>query len=264
MLTEMKSFDELVNEAAEVSIDGWDFSWLDGRATEQRPSWGYQRLLGRRLSSATAALDIQTGGGEVLAGAGAENFPPTLVATEGWPPNVAKATALLHPLGAVVVADEEHPPLPFADAAFDLVTSRHPIAVHWSEIARVLAPGGTYFAQHVGGGANVEISEYFLGPLDRGNRRHHSVEADAARAAGLEIVQCRNERLELEFFDVGAVVFFLRKVVWTVPDFTIDRYRTRLRELHDQIDRDGVFRSTTSRTLLEARAPGLQRVDVVR
>ena len=26
MLTEMKSFDELVNEAAEVSIDGWDFS----------------------------------------------------------------------------------------------------------------------------------------------------------------------------------------------------------------------------------------------
>ena len=118
----------------------------------------------------------------------------------------------------------------------------------------MLAPGGTYFAQHVGGGANVEMSEYFLGPLDRGNRRHHSVEADAARAAGLEIVQCRNERLELEFFDVGAVVFFLRKVVWTVPDFTIDRYRTRLRELHDQIDRDGVFRSTTSRTLLEARA----------
>ena len=53
---------------------------LAGRASEQRPSWGYQRLLGRRLAVATAALDIQTGGGEVLAGAGSENFPPTLVA----------------------------------------------------------------------------------------------------------------------------------------------------------------------------------------
>ena len=251
----MKSFDELVNEAADVPVDGWDFSWLEGRATERRPSWGYQRLLGKRLAAATAALDIQTGGGEVLAGAGTEHFPPTMVATEGWPPNLAKATALLHPLGAVVVADQEEPPLPFADGAFDLVTSRHPATVHWSEIARVLAPRGTYFAQHVGGGANVEISEYFLGPLDQNDRRHHEVEADQASEAGLEIVQCRNERLELEFFDVGAVVFFLRKVVWTVPDFTIDRYCSRLQELHDQIERDGVFRSTTSRTLLEVRSP---------
>ncbi len=255
MTAEMKTFDELVNEAADVPVDGWDFSWLDGRATEQRPSWGYQRLLGRRLSSATTALDIQTGGGEVLAGAGAENFPPTLVATEGWPPNVARASALLRPLGAVVVAHGADSPLPFVAGAFDLVTSRHPATVQWSEIARVLAAGGTYFAQHVGGGTNVEISEYFLGPLERGNRRDHDLEANEARAAGLEIVQCRNERLQLEFFDVGAVVFFLRKVVWTVPDFTIDRYRSRLQDLHDQIERDGVLRSTMSRTLLEARKP---------
>ncbi len=251
----VKSFDELVDEATAASVEGWDFSWLDGRATEQRPSWGYQRLLRGKLAAATAALDIQTGGGEVLAGAGAENFPPTLVATEGWPPNLAKATALLHPLGAVVVADHDEPPLPFADHAFDLVTSRHPATVHWSEIARVLAPGGTYFAQHVGSGTNVEIGEYFLGPLDPGDGRHHEVEADQASAAGLEIVQCRNERLQLAFFDVGAMVFFLRKVIWTVPDFTVDRYRARLKDLHDQIERDGLFHSTTSRTLFEVRKP---------
>jgi SAM-dependent methyltransferase len=196
----------------------------------------------------------------VLAGASAdgENFPPTMVATEGWPPNVAEATARLHPLGAVVVADPEEPPLPFAGGAFDLVTSRHPATVHWTEIARVLAPGGTYFAQHVGGGTNVEVSEFFLGPLVPGqgrNQRDHDVEADRARAADLEIVQCRNERLRLEFFDVGAMVFFLRKVVWTVPGFTVERYRERLRDLHDQIRRDGVFRSAMSRTLFEARKP---------
>jgi len=153
----VSSFDEVVDEAAAASVEGWDFAWLDGRATEERPSWGYQRLLGPRLAVATAALDIQTGGGEVLAGVGAEYFPPTLVATEGWPPNLARAEALLSPLGVVVVDDPGEPPLPFADAAFDLVVSRHPAAVHWSEIARVLAPGGTYLAQHVGGGANVEI-----------------------------------------------------------------------------------------------------------
>ena len=250
-----RSFDSLVAEAEAVSVEGWDFGWLDGRATEQRPSWGYQRLLRDRLAAATAALDIQTGGGEVLAGVGAENFPPTMVATEGWLPNVARATALLHRLGAVVVADPDEPPLPFADAAFDLVTSRHPATVHWSEIARVLEPAGNYFAQHVGGRTNVEISEYFLGSCEPSDRRHHDVEADQARAAGLEVVQCRNERLRLEFFDVGAMVFFLRKVIWTVPDFSVDCYRERLRELHDQIERDGAFRSTMSRTLFEVRKP---------
>ena len=251
----VRAFDELLSEAAAVPVEGWDFSWLDGRATEQRPSWGYQRLLGKKLAAATAGLDIQTGGGEVLAGAGAENFPPTLVATEGWPPNLVKATALLHPLGAFVVAAHEEPPLPFADHAFDLVTSRHPVIVDWSEITRVLAPGGTYFAQHVGGRTNLEISEYFLGPIDPGDGRNDEIEADQARAAGLEIVQCQNERLQLEFFDVGAVVYFLRKVVWTVPDFTVDRYRDRLQDLHAQIQQDGLFRSTMSRTLFEAIKP---------
>ena len=44
-----RSFDDLVAEAVAVPVEGWDFSWLDGRATEQRPSWGYQRLMSQRL-----------------------------------------------------------------------------------------------------------------------------------------------------------------------------------------------------------------------
>ena len=63
-----RSFEDLLDEAMEVPVDGWDFSWLDGRATEERPSWGYQRLLAGKLAMSTAALEIQTGGGEVLAG----------------------------------------------------------------------------------------------------------------------------------------------------------------------------------------------------
>jgi SAM-dependent methyltransferase len=249
------TFDALVDEAAAAPVEGWDFSWLRGRATEERPSWGYQRLLRDRLATASVSLDVQTGGGEVLAGAIGAHRPRTMVATEGWPPNVARAAAQLRPLGALVVAAGEAAPLPFADGAFDLVTSRHPAVVHWSELARVLAPGGTYFAQHVGDGTNREISELFLGPFDTADGRRHEVESAQARAAGLDIVQCRNERLRLAFFDVGAMVFFLRKVVWTVPGFTVERHRERLRELHELIERTGAFHSTMSRTLFEVRKP---------
>ncbi|POX41281.1 SAM-dependent methyltransferase [Streptomyces sp. Ru73] len=251
----VRSFDDLVAEAAEVSVAGWDFSWLEGRATEARPSWGYQRLMGERLAGASAALDIQTGGGEVLAGA--PKLPPLMAATESWPPNVTKATRLLHPLGAVVVADPDEPPLPFADDAFDLVTSRHPATVWWTEIARVLRPGGTYLAQHVGHGSVFELVEYFLGPQSEKTRRarHPDDERAAAEAAGLEITDLRFERLRMEFFDVGAVVYFLRKVIWMVPGFTVDQYRDRLRELHEKIQDEGPFVAHSTRSLFEARKP---------
>lgn len=247
-------FEELIAEADAAPVDGWDFSWLDGRATEQRPSWGYQRHQATRLAAARAALDIQTGGGEVLAEAAV--FPPTMVATESWPPNLARATRLLHPRGAVVVADPDEPPLPFADAAFDLVTSRHPATVWWSEIARVLQPGGAYFAQHVGPASVFELVEYFLGPQPDARRlRDPGTEADEARAAGLEIVQARPERLRVEFNDIGAVVYFLRKVIWMVPGFTVAEYRDRLHDLHRQIVHDGPFVAHSARTLFEARKP---------
>lgn len=249
-----RTFDDLIAEAEAVSVEGWDFSWLDGRATEERPSWGYQRLIGERLPRASAALDVQTGGGEVLAGV--PELPPLMVATEGWPPNVAKATRLLHPRGVAVVADADEPPLPFADAAFDLVVSRHPVRAWWDEIARVLRPGGTYLSQEVGPASVFELVEYFLGPLPEARRKRRPEDARAAAVrAGLDVVDLRSERLRIEFLDVGAIVYFLRKVIWMIPDFTVAAYRDRLRELHAKITTEGPFIAHSSRFLIEARKP---------
>lgn len=251
-----RSFEELVAEAAAVDVSGWDFSWLDGRATEQRPSWGYQKLLGERLATVGAAADLQTGGGEVLAGIA--KFPPTMVATEAWPPNVALATRRLHPRGVVVVADSDEPPLPFADGAFDLVTSRHPVKPWWTEIARVLRPGGAYLAQHVGPESGKEVYEFFLGPRPAGgpaHSRHPERERAEAEAAGLLVRTMRMEALRMEFYDVGAVVYFLRKVIWMVPDFDIERYLDALHRMHERIECDGVFVAHSSRVLVEATRP---------
>ena len=41
-------FDELIAEAESEPIDGWDFAWLDGRATEDRPPWHYSELVAER------------------------------------------------------------------------------------------------------------------------------------------------------------------------------------------------------------------------
>lgn len=250
-----RTFEDLVAEAEAVSVDGWDFSWFEGRATEERPSWGYARAMGERLARASAALDIQTGGGEVLGSV--PRLPPLTVATEGWPPNVARATALLHPRGAVVVASPEDAPLPFADEAFDLVTSRHPVHTYWDEVARVLRPGGRYFSQQVGPASVFELVEYFLGPQteEARNGRHPDRARAAAEAAGLDVVDLRPERLRIEFHDIGAVVHFLRKVIWMVPGFTVDEYRPQLRALHERIEAKGPFVAHSTRFLIEASKP---------
>ncbi len=218
----MTRFDELVADGAAAPVEGWDFAWFEGRATEERPPWGYADLMRARMARAEAALDIETGGGEVLATLARP--PALLVATEGWWPNVEVARTRLRPLGARVVAVADSPTLPFADASFDLVVSRHPVVVLWGEIARVLRPGGTYLSQQIGAGTNRELTDFMMGPQPINVSRSAAHARAGAESVGLEIVDLREAALRVEFFDVGAVVHFLRKVHWTVPGFTPDAY----------------------------------------
>ncbi|CAN7450562.1 methyltransferase domain-containing protein [Terrabacter sp. LjRoot27] len=248
----MRTFDELVGEAVAADVTGWGFGWLDGRATEERPPWGYARLLAARLPEAAAALDLDTGGGEIVAEVPV--LPDRMVVTEGWAPNVERARALLADRGVEVVPVAQGDSLPFPDASFDLVTSRHPVRPDWDEIARVLVEGGTYLAQHVGPASAFELIEYFLGPLpqERLGRDPHA-EARAARAAGLEVVDLRTARCRMEIRDVGAVVWLLRKCVWWVPDFSVEGYRDALERLDAELRAGRPFVAHSTRHLIEAR-----------
>ena len=246
----MRSFDDLVAEADAADVTGWGFGWLGGRATEERPPWGYARLLAGRLAEVGSALDVDTGGGEVVDEA--PIFPERMCVTEPWPPNLAEARARLGPRGVEVAEVAPGGPFPFADESFDLVSSRHPIRPQWDEIHRVLVPGGSYLAQHVGPDSAAELTEFFLGHQESGDARDPRREVAAATGAGLTVTDLRTARLRMEFFDVGAVVWILRKCVWWVPDFSVTRFREALHEMDAEIRRTGSFVAHSSRHLIEA------------
>ncbi|ONI82170.1 SAM-dependent methyltransferase [Saccharothrix sp. ALI-22-I] len=246
----MPTFEDLVAEGEAVPTEGWDFSWFTGRATEQRPSWGYAGLLADRMAKAEAALDIQTGGGEVLATIPVA--PPVLAATESWPPNLDIARRTLAKFNADVRELDDAAPLPFPSDHFDLVVSRHPVLTRWDEVRRVLRPQGTYLSQQVGAGSVRELTDAMMGPQPVDPSRSPMVVVAEAEAAGLEVVDLRQEALRMEFYDIAAVVHFLRKVIWIVPDFTVDAYRDRLSRLHDFIERHGPFVAHSQRFLIEA------------
>jgi SAM-dependent methyltransferase len=256
------TFADLIAEGEAVPTEGWDFSWFDGRATEERPRWGYSRLLAERIGRAEAALDVQTGGGEVLAEAlrtavhrARETGPAMLAATESWRPNLEIARRNLAPFGGSVAEVEDDADLPFPAGSFGLVVSRHPTEVLWSEIARVLKPGGTYLSQQVGAGSNRELYDFMMGPQPVSTSRSPQAAAAEATAAGLDVVDLQEQALRVEFFDLAAVVHFLRKVLWTVPGFTVAGYGEPLARMHEHIRANGAFVCHSQRFLIEARKP---------
>ena len=247
----MASFDELLREAERAPVGGWDFGWLEGRAVEERPSWHFFDRVAERAAACSTLLEVEAGVGRMIGSLPA--IPRVAVATEGFPPSVAVAAPVLRARGvALVVTSQARPGLPFAAGTFELVISRHPIEPWWTEIGRVLRRGGSYLAQHVGPHSLRSLSEFMMGPLPESEKRDPALERRAAEAAGLVVQVLDVERPRTAFFDVGAVVYFLRVVPWIVPDFDVAKYRDRLFDLHEVIERHGAFETTASRVLVEA------------
>jgi SAM-dependent methyltransferase len=154
----------------------------------------------------------------------------------------------------VHVVDTDDGPLPFADSSFELVTARHPVRPDWAEIRRVLQPGGRYLAQHVGPASAFKLIEYFLGPLpEQRQGRDPEREVTAAEQRGLKVERLQRARCRMEFYDVGAIVWILRKCVWWVPHFSVAKYEDPLRELDAQMRGGHPFVAYSTRHLIEAR-----------
>jgi hypothetical protein len=54
----VSEFDDLVDGAERVPIEGWDFGWLDGRAVEDRPTWRYVDRVVERVAGVSTLLEV--------------------------------------------------------------------------------------------------------------------------------------------------------------------------------------------------------------
>jgi SAM-dependent methyltransferase len=235
------TYEELVAEAVAVPLRGWDFSWLDGRATGSDPSWSYPDIARPLVARSKALLDLDTGGGELLASLGP--LPAGTIATEGWEPNLAVARERL----GIDVRFAPDSTLPVDDESVDLVLNRHG-RLDPAEVARVLRPGGTLLTQQVGSDDCAEINRALGAPPAYSETWDASTAAARLEAAGLTVTEVREERPEFVFHDVGALVFQLRAVAWQVPYFTVEKYEDALRRIHS----GGEFRARSHRFLIQS------------
>lgn len=250
-------YEELIEAALNTPFEGWDFGVFQGRFTEPVLPWSYEQLLRDRLPHVDSLLDLGTGGGELLSSL--QPLPRHTAATEGYAPNIPVARRRLAPLGIDVAEVADDGLLPFQDGSFDLLASRHE-AYEPREVLRVLTPGGEFITQQVGGRDLVEVNEVLGGPTHQYHGWRLATAAKQLSAQGFDITWQAEATVPVEFRDIGALVMFLRITPWHVPDFTVDRYATPLRALHEQMRQGRPLHVTCDRFALTARrSPGVAR-----
>jgi SAM-dependent methyltransferase len=240
----------------EFPFTGWDFSHLAGRLHEDPPPWSYLTQAAALLRHAHAVLDLATGGGERLLDLRpAWPAAGTVTATEEYAPNFALAQARLAPLGVRVVNvnSDELTPLPFADAAFDLILNRHG-GFSAAEVARVLAPGGVFYTQQVHGLSTADLLAHFSATPQWPYATGAYFGAKLA-AEGLQLTGQQEFEGKLRFADVGAVVYYLKAVPWAVPGFSVATHGDALFALQERLDAGEELAFTTRYYTLQATRP---------
>ncbi|MBO3804188.1 MAG: class I SAM-dependent methyltransferase, partial [Candidatus Brockarchaeota archaeon] len=220
-------------------FSGWDFSRISGRCVWEPPPWSYEDMARKCMSSSDSALDLGTGGGEVLLSMKGA-FPRRTVATEDYAPNAALAHERLKPCGGEVVKTDSsrlEQKLPFANESFDLVIDRH-ACFNALEVARVLERGGVFLTEQVDGRDCFDLCQAFgvtpqwpFFTLDYARERIES--------SGLAVEVASEWEGKTIFKDVGAIAYYLKAVPWIVPGFKVETHLERLLKLQDRIEKEG-------------------------
>ncbi len=230
---------EFYLEDAQKSFSGWDFSYITDtdRMVEFPLPWSYTSIILEKFRKAKTLLDMGTGGGEYLSLL--QPLPPNSYATEGYEQNLPIAKERLEPLGVKVVKVGEDNLLPFADDSFDLIINRHEEYLP-AEIKRVIKKGSYFITQQVGGRNCLKLNELLGATADFG-----MTDWDLAYAASeleetdLSIIEKYEAFPKLRFYDIGAIIYYLKAVPWQIPDFSVEKYYNPLKKLHKRITENG-------------------------
>ncbi len=228
-------------QVEEKSFIGWDFSYLKGRWKEGKLPWEYDEIVRRYLKPDHQLLDMGTGGGEYLLSLN-HPYDHTYV-TESWEPNVKLCKKRLEPLGIRVkeTEDSDHYPvttrLPFKDNFFDIIINRHE-SYNLSEVDRVLKPNGLFLTQQVGGMNNNVLSKYLI---DDFRQPYPEIRLDNfiddLHKKNFDVLFKAEAFPVLEFYDVGAIVYFAKVIEWEFPGFSVASHIDKLIELDKHIEK---------------------------
>lgn len=235
-------------------IHGWDFSHIHGRYTEEDDlPWDYEQTVRGYLRDDMKLLDYDTGGGEFLLSLG-HPYENT-AATEGYAPNYELCREKLLPLGIDLKECSDPSELPFGDGSFDIYINRHG-DMDPEEAFRVLRSGGLFITEQVGSFNDRDLVETVLPgtPIPFGDN-DLKTQRDLFEKAGFDIERAEETFRPIDFYDVGAFVWFAHIIEWEFPGFSVEKCFDRLLYMQRDVELIGKIEGTIHRFLLVARKP---------
>lgn len=233
-------------------MKGWDFSHIESRykSYEDELSWDYKKIVKSFLNPETKLLDMDTGGGEVLL---SFNHPYNLTTiTEGYAPNVKLCEETLGAKGIRVCEVTDYSNMPFEDNEFDIIINRHG-AYNVKELYRILKPSGVFITQQVGEDNDRELVNFLL---PESKKVYPGMKLEIQKAlfenTGFNILMSDEEYKPIEFYDVGALVWFARIIKWEFVGFSVEKCFEQLLEAQRIVDKDGCIKGTIHRYFIVA------------
>jgi len=234
------------------AFQGWDFSHIDGRWDEPNPPWDYKTVVKSYLKDTDILLDMGTGGGEILLSI---NHPyENTYATEAYAPNFELCKKVLSPLGITVAQTYTDDKLPFEDDSFDFIINRHE-SFDLSEVQRTLKRGGYFITQQVGSKNTCEFMQMLNDNDFVFDRTFHTIEkyADTLSGLGFQIIKTDEAEYPVKVYDVGALVYMAKIIVWEYPGFSVKTHLDKLFDCQREIEQKGFLEATGHRFLIVAR-----------
>lgn len=250
-MTELAFKEAWLEEERQAEIRGWDFFHIRDRYREEEDlPWDYRTVIREHLGEEAALLDYDTGGGEFLLSL-RHPYEKT-AATEGYPPNVALCRERLLPLGIDFRACQDPGAIPFPDESFDIILNRHG-SFEAGELFRLLKKGGLFITQQVGGDNDRDLVERVLpGTPKPFPHLYLEEQLRVFRGAGFRILRGEEAYRPIQFFDVGAFVWFAWVLPWEFPDFSVERCFAGLWGMQEEIQQRGRVEGTVHRYLIVA------------
>lgn len=240
-------------ENIEDSFMGWDFSEItDTDRIKSSPlSWSYFSEVSKYIykNDVNTMLDMGTGGGEFLSKI--IELPPNTYASEGYEPNIPIARKRLNPLGVEVVK-VENDVLKFDNNYFDLVINRHE-SYSVEEVKRVIKNDGFFITQQVGSENCSGINRALGVKEDMGlGTWNLDFAKQQLKKNRFKLIKSFEEFPKLRFYDIGALIYYLKAVPWQVDSFSVESFKTKLKEIHDLIQSNNYFEVSEHRFFIIA------------
>lgn len=246
----MKKIEEQWYKEEKMFFEGWDFSYLENRWKSEPLSWSYEEIVKEYLTADKKLLDIGTGGGEFLLSL---NHPyENTAATESWQPNIELCQKNLVPLGIDFCPTKSGEKINLRSNSFDIIVDRH-AEYDEKEIKRLLKPGGVFITQQVGSRNCSDLAERLNKNPQKVELFSLQTEMQKFEKENFFVKRIAEEYPWLTFTDVGAIVYFAKRIVWTFPDFSVENNCEQLKKLQVQLNKDKEIKTVQHRFLLIAQ-----------